>query len=267
MTRAEPVVAILDDVTSVPAALPVGSSPAVLQDPERGYRRLGWQRTRRSVREAVGLVAGLAPGAAVGLWLTQAWTSVYLAGTVIVLAAALPQFLRGQLVRRLRRRPADLPAPQLVRCILDGRDAVVALPSRPTGMVASLVATALGMVTFPVVAGNAGPAVAPLASVVVGILAMAFLSPLSWLPGPALALFADRVEIRKEWGRYVVPRSDILGARELHGRVVIDLTSKRAVQRRGWVRRPSGYGVPLGDLEPPPRVVIDAIDRLAHQSA
>lgn len=83
--------------------------------------------------------------------------------------------------------------------------------------------------------------------------------------GPRVALFADRVEIRCGFGRYVVPWPAIFAAGEQDGRVVVCVKRPDQLVRKGWPDRQPAYGVHVGDAGVPATVVVEAIE--SHRRA
>jgi hypothetical protein len=84
---------------------------------------------------------------------------------------------------------------------------------------------------------------------------------LGYRVGPRVALFTDRVEIRRGLGRYLIPWSAVVAVGKRNERVVVYLSRGGSGSRRGWIRRHPAYGVLVGDLGMSADVAIDTIER------
>jgi hypothetical protein len=230
------------------------------------HRRRGWRQARREWGSTAARLLMMSVGMAGGVWLTRDWASDSAATWVVVLCAG-GAYLTGECGWRLARRlvagpPAPPEPPQLVRTPVRGETAVVVSPHYHGGSAAQWAGAAaqLGVVTSSSVLDAVGPAAA-VSAVLVGMGVTAVARTLSWSGPPRLALFADRVEIRRGLGRYVIPWRGVGSAGEQGGRAVIYVERPDLVSRRGWVRRPPAYGVPVGDLGVPVGMVVDAVER------
>jgi hypothetical protein len=231
------------------------------------YRRLWWRAVRRELGRTAVALALAVPGLVAGLWFTDAWKSEWVATQVVWLSAVgavLVGHFGWRLVARVRGRPRPRPEPsQMLRTILRGEASLVTPPHRAAGVTVVLVGVVawLAIATVAVRTGALRPdrvlVLVPLAA----LAASNLVGLVGYRLGPRLALFADRIEIRRGLGRYLVPWSAVVAAGKRDERVVFHLSQGSSTRRRGWIRPQPAYGVPVGDLGMSADAAISTIER------
>lgn len=241
--------------------------PSTLEGRE-DFGRLCWRMVRRESARTAVMLALAAPGLVAGLWYTNEWKSAWAAIQVTELSAAatlLAGYLGWRLVARLRGRPRSDP-PQMLRAVLGGEAALVTPPHRSAGMIVVVA----GVAAWLAISGVAirVDAIRPdRAQVLIPAVLVAYnlVDLLGYRFGPRLALFSDRIEIRRGLGRYLVPWSAIMVVHKRKDGVMVYLRPGGSSKRRGWIRRHPAYGVPVDDLGIPADLAIDTIERCQRE--
>lgn len=248
------------------------ASPAYV---DADYRRLSRHATGQRLRAVLDLLAAAAPGAAFGLWLMRDVSWDYPAVLVAVACGAGTAAAVARLRRILGRRPADAAAARLVRSRCRGERAVVTPPPTNAGkvrgtMIARLTllnmsGAGLGALLVMPLAAVAGARLLTVTTIAATLLLTGPVSPVQWLRGPTVAMFADRLEVRRRSGRYVVAWQDIVRAEEQYRHVQVSVTSPAAVARKGWVRRAAVPGFRFEVHGVPAAAVVGAIEHHRQQ--
>jgi hypothetical protein len=255
-------------------SLMVPTRPRVI---ESDYRRQERQGSRADVLSTLAALAWASPGVLAGFRLTWEWPSEAASAWVAVLCGGVTVIVLGRGWSRLRAalrtvspardRTSHQPTPAardsrpaLIRQEVDGHTAVLTPPARTS----SLVEWSTGLVVFSTalepLATHLGGRYALVLAGAAGLLARALASPVAWLMGPRMAILADRLEIRRFLGGYVVRWQDVFAAGERRGETVVYTRQPGAVERRGLVRRSKAYGIHVPEPGLPADVLVDAIE-------
>lgn len=252
--------------------------PPEPQEPiDADYRRTGWRATARSFGKAAVILAAWAPGVAFGFWLTRRATSE----TYALLIALVCGWLWFMSLKGLRVLIGWPPAPEdrepdarLLRSDVDGQPALAAPPEMGArrgyflllAQIQALVVfcTTMALQLLEVLVPDFFPAGSGRylllgGYVAVGLAGVAAHS-LAWLPGPVVAMFADRLEVRRGFGRYAVGWHDIAGVADRDGRVEVTVARPDAVATKGWTRRPRRNTFRLTAADIPAGVLAGAME-------
>jgi Bacterial PH domain len=236
------------------------------------YRRLWWARVREQLGRTAADFLMAAAGLAGGVWLASVWTTSETVATGVVLGCALGTMLAGRSVwRRIRQARIGPPGrpewPGLIRLTVRGETAVVVAPYDASESAAATVGVVAGTLLYQELSGlDVGPATVAVSVLLGAALASTISRTLTWLARPGLAMFADRVEIRRGFGRYVIPWSAIAGADVERGRAVVYVQRPDLVTRKGVVFPRYPDAVRAGAFALPATEIFVAIERFRQDA-
>jgi hypothetical protein len=221
----------------------------------------------------------MAPGVAIGLWLARELDADDVASWVVVpcgMATMLAARAGWWLLRRLVRGPQQSSPPRMLRSRI-GDDTALVTPPVGQGMPPTIAPATIGLalaafLTSMLVRHDSVPdrseIILPLLALPLALLAMSVFSPMGWLRGPTVALFANRIEIRRPLGHYTIRWQDAFLAAVKDGRPMIYLKSPSAALRSGLAGRPPAHGISIGSgLTVPAPVVVESVEMLRNDPA
>lgn len=247
--------------------------------PERGvaaYPRLWWRGLRRELGHTLRTLLLALLGLGVGWWLTGGWESAWAATWVLGLCsvgAVAAGELSAALVHRLREKPRAQSRPQLIPAVVRREIALVSPPGRAEQWHAGRLTVLWGVGFWFVLAAVAGYAdelrpdwgEAMVASTVLSLVNIPRVLGAAF--GPKVALFPERLEIRRGLGRYLIPWPAVAAVSAPDSRLTIFLAEPGVTSRRGWAPHHSAYGVRIRNPGLPISTLVDVIEEYRRDPA
>ncbi|QSB16045.1 PH domain-containing protein [Natronosporangium hydrolyticum] len=177
------------------------------------------------------------------------------------------------LLHRLRERAQPPAPPQLTPAVVRREIALVSPPGRTDAWQSGRLAVLVGVGWWFVLAGAAGYAEQLRPDWSAAVVAVTLIASVNMLRvlgagfGPRVALFPDRLEIRRGLGRYLIPWPAVAALSAPDGRLTVFLAQAGVTSRRGWAPAHSAYGVRIRNPGLPISTLVDTVEEYRRRPA